>query len=58
MTIYYYDDNEKCHVEHLKVRNPVSALFEPKIAKRFAEDFAKAMGLEIIEEDDEILKNK
>lgn len=53
MTISYYDDNKKCHVKHLKVRNPVSALFEPKIAKKFAEDFAKAMGLEIIEDDND-----
>ena len=45
MTISYYDDNKKRHVKHLKVRNPVSALFELKIAKKFTEDFAKTMGL-------------
>lgn len=48
MTIYYYDDNEKCHVEHSKVKNPVSSLFSPKNAKNFADDFIEMMGLEII----------
>ena len=51
MTISYYDDNKKCHVKHLRVRNPVSALFQPKVTKKFADDFVRAMGLEIIDDD-------
>lgn len=50
MTISYYDDNKKSHVRAFKVMNPVAALFQPLVAKRFAEDFTKAMGLEVIEE--------
>lgn len=49
MTINYYSDNKKCHVKVCSVKNPVSTLFQPKIAKKFAEDFIKMMGLEIIE---------
>jgi hypothetical protein len=48
MTVNYYDDNKKCHVRLCKMRNPVSALFQPKVAKKFAEDFIKMMGLEVI----------
>lgn len=51
MTISYYSDNKKCHVKVCRVKNPVSVLFEPKIAKKFADDFVKAMGLEVIEDD-------
>lgn len=51
MIISYYNDEKKCHIKALKTKNPVSALFEPKIAKKVAEDFAKMMGLEIIQED-------
>ena len=54
MTISYYDDNKKCHVKHLKTRNPVSTLFQPKVAKKFADDFIKMMGLEIINDSDEV----
>jgi len=58
MTIYYYDENEKCHVKIGRVTNPVSALFQPQIAKKFAEDIIRAMGLELMDDsqpfDDEI----
>lgn len=53
MKVSYYSDNFKRHVEVCKVKNPVSVLFQPKIAKKFAEDFIKTMGLEIIDEDDD-----
>ena len=52
MTIYYYYENEKCHVKVGRVTNPVSALFQPQIAKKFAEDFIRAMGLELIDDDE------
>ena len=52
MTIKYYDENEKCHVKIGRVTNPVSALFQPKIAKKFAEDLMRAMGLELIDDDE------
>ena len=58
MTIKFYDENEKCHVKIGRVTNPVSALFQPQIAKKFAEDFIRAMGLELMDDsqpfDDEI----
>jgi hypothetical protein len=54
MKISYYNDNLNCHVGEIKVKNPVSVLFQPKIAKKFAEDFIKTMGLEIIEDDDDL----
>jgi len=50
MTISYYDDNKRCHVRAFRVTNPVSALFQPTVAKKFAADFVKAMGLEIIDD--------
>lgn len=50
MTISYYDDDKKQHIKAMKTKNPVSALFEPKIAKKFAEDFVKLMGLNIIKD--------
>ena len=52
MTIKYYDDNKNCHVTVARVVNPVSALFQPQIAKKFAEDFIRAMGLELIDDDE------
>jgi len=54
MKISYYNGDLKCHVEAYKVKNPVSVLFQPKIAKKFADDFIKTMGLEIIEDDDDL----
>jgi len=53
MTISYYDENKKCHVKLGRVTNPVSALFQPQVAKKFAEDFMKMMGLEIPVDDEE-----
>ena len=50
MIINYYDEKNKCHVRVGKMRNPVSVLFQPQVAKKFAEDFIKMMGLEVIEE--------
>lgn len=50
MTISYYDDDKKHHIKAMKTKNPVSALFEPKIAKKVAEDFVKLMGLNIIDD--------
>ncbi len=57
MIIYYYDEGEKRHLIVGKTVNPVSILFEPGRAKKFAEDFVKMMGLEIddsIPDDDEV----
>lgn len=50
MTISYYDGDKKCHVKACRVKNPVSTLFQPKVAKKFAEDFVKMMGLEVIDD--------
>jgi hypothetical protein len=48
LSISYYNDDLRKHIAVIKSRNPVSALFQPKQAKKIAEDFAKFMGLEII----------
>ena len=50
MTINYYDENRKRHVRVGKLKNPVSVLFQPQVAKKFAEDFIKVMGLELIDD--------
>ncbi len=55
--IYYYNEAERRHLRVCKTVNPVSILFEPGTAKKFAEDFVKMMGLEIddsIPDDDEV----
>lgn len=58
MIIYYYDEGERRHLRVGKTVNPVSILFEPRMAKKFAEDFVKMMGLEIDDsipdDDDEV----
>lgn len=57
MIIYYYDERERRHVRVGKTVNPISILFEPRTAKKFAEEFVKMMGLEIddpIADDDEV----
>jgi len=56
MIISYYDGNKKCHVKMCRVNNPVSALFQPKVAKKLAEDFVKMMGLEVIDDSQSSLK--
>jgi adenosyl cobinamide kinase/adenosyl cobinamide phosphate guanylyltransferase len=50
MTIKYYDERLARHIPAYKVRNPVSALFVPKVAKKVVTDFVQLMGLEIVEE--------
>lgn len=50
MTIKYYNDNLMRHIPAFKVRNPIAALFEPKVAKKAVADFIQFMGLEIVEE--------
>jgi adenosyl cobinamide kinase/adenosyl cobinamide phosphate guanylyltransferase len=50
MTIKYYDERLARHIPACKVRNPVSALFEPKVATKVVADFVQLMGLEIVEE--------
>lgn len=50
MTIKYYDERMLRHVPAYKVRNPVSVLFEPRIAKKVVSDFVQLMGLEVVEE--------
>lgn len=57
MIIYYYNEEERRHLRVGKTVNPLSILFEPGTAKKFAEDFVKMMGLEIddsIPDDDEV----
>lgn len=58
MIIYYYNEGERRHLTVGKTVNPVSILFEPRTAKKFAEDFVKMMGLEIDDsipdDDDEV----
>ncbi len=57
MIIYYYNEAERRHLRVGKTVNPVSILFEPGTAKKFAEGFVKMMGLEIddsIPDDDEV----
>lgn len=55
LTISYYNDAKKRHVKAVKTKNPVSVLFEPKIAKKVADDFVQFMGLEIIQDDKPLL---
>lgn len=50
MIIRCYDDSKKYHVKVGRTTNPVSIIFQPQIAKKFAEDFIKSMGLELIDE--------
>jgi hypothetical protein len=50
MTIKYYDDNLMRHIPAFRVRNPITTLFEPKVAKKAVADFVQFMGLEIVEE--------
>ena len=55
MTVSYYNEAKKCHTMALKAKNPVSAIFNPIQAKKFADEFAKAMGLEIVEKNQQTL---
>jgi len=50
MTIRYYDKDRKCHIKKGKVKNPVSELLQTKESEKYAEDFMKEMGLEVIDE--------
>lgn len=50
MTIYAYSEDKKRHLKACSVKNPVSAMFQPKIAKKMVDDFVALMGLEIIDE--------
>jgi adenosyl cobinamide kinase/adenosyl cobinamide phosphate guanylyltransferase len=50
MTIKYYDENLMRHIPAFRVRNPITTLFEPKVAKQAVADFVRFMGLEIVEE--------
>lgn len=50
MIISYYDDRLQTHMEKYEVINPVSLMFEPSIAKQFADDFIKTMGLKVIKD--------
>lgn len=50
-TFYCYSDEKKRHIKAFSYQNPVSALFQPQIAKKLAEDFIKLMNIEVIEDD-------
>ena len=50
MTIYYYNEEKQRHIKAMKVKNPVSVLFNPVTAKKVADDFVKMMGLEIVDD--------
>ena len=57
MYLAYYDEQENRHKHSITTKNPVAMLFRPAVAKKACEDFAKAMGLEIINEDKEPADN-
>lgn len=48
MQLAYYDEQENCFRHALTTTNPTAYLFQPEVAKKACEDFAKAMGLKII----------
>ena len=50
MTIYTYDSEKRQYIKQLRCKNPVAVLFNKEIAKQFATDFAKTMGLEVLED--------
>ena len=57
MYLAYYDEQENRHKHALTTKNPVSMMFRPAVAKKVCEDFAKAMGLEIISDDNKSVDN-
>lgn len=54
MYISYYDEDEGRHKLSVTTSNPVTIMFRPNVAKQVCDEFVKAMGLEII--DNEIKK--
>ena len=46
-----FDDKKGCYVPHAKANNPTAILFNPNAAKKFADNFVSAMGLEVIPDD-------
>ena len=50
MTIYTYNSEQKKYIKQLRCKNPVAIMFDKQVAKQFATDFAKTMGLEIVED--------
>ena len=50
MTIYTYNNEQKKYIKQIRCKNPVSIMFDKQVAKQFATDFAKTMGLEIVED--------
>ena len=50
MTIYTYNSEQKKYIKQLRCKNPVAVMFDKQVAKQFATDFAKTMGLEIVED--------
>ena len=57
MYLAYYDEHENRHKHALTTKNPVSMMFRPAVARKVCEDFAKAMGLEIINDDNKSVDN-
>ena len=50
MTIYYYDIEKRQYIKQLKCKNPVALMFNHKLQKQVAYDFANTFGLEIEED--------
>ena len=50
MTIYTYNNEQKKYIKQIRCKNPVAIMFDKQVAKQFATDFAKTMGLEIVED--------
>lgn len=50
MTIYNYDIEKRQYIKQLKCKNPVALMFNHKLQKQVAYDFAKTFGLEIEED--------
>lgn len=58
MYLSYYEESEARHKHFMTCKNPVSVMFQPEIAKKACEDFAKAMGLEPIQLNKELVDDQ
>lgn len=54
MFLYHFDPEKGCFVPHLKANNPTAYLYNPDVSKKFVDNFASAMGLEVIPDDEEV----
>ena len=48
MTISAYNEDKKCHIRAVSVKNPVALMYQPKMAKKMVDDLVALMGLEIV----------